>query len=112
MPLQKWSEQIWVCQTSQEPAFSEDIELLKSQYAVAEQPPHVVIDLSGVDMLNSSNISQMLMVRKLATESGRRVRLAGPNNAVWSVFLTAGLDKVFDFSQDTSIALTELQLGG
>ncbi len=112
MPLQKWSDQIWVCQMSQEPAFSEDMDVLKSQYASAKEPPHVVIDLAGVEVLNSSNISQMLQIKKLAGESGRSLRLAGPNNAVWSVFLTAGLDKVFAFSQDTSMALAELQLGG
>lgn len=112
MPLQKWSDQIWVCQMSQEPAFSEDMDVLKTQYAAAEQPPHVVVDLSGVGVLNSSNISQMLQIKKLATDCGRSVRLAGPSTAVWSVFLTAGLDKVFAFSQDTSMALAELQLGG
>lgn len=112
MPLQKWSDHIWVSQMSEEPSFSEDIEVLKSQYASANEPPHIVIDLSQVAVLNSSNISQILQIRKLTTDQGRRMRVAGPNNAVWSVFLTAGLDKVFEFSQDTSIALAELQLGG
>jgi len=112
MPLQKWSDQIWVSKMSQDPTFSEDMEVLKSQYDAAEAPPHLVIDLSGVDILNSSNISQMLQMRKLAADNGRQLRLAGPSTAVWSVFLTAGLDKVFAFSQDTSIALTELQISG
>ncbi|MEM1107179.1 MAG: STAS domain-containing protein [Planctomycetota bacterium] len=112
MPLQKWSDQIWVSQMSEAPSFSEDIEVLKNQYAAAEEPPHVVIDLSQVRVLNSSNISQMLQIRKLTTDNDRRLRVAAPQDAVWSVFLTAGLDKVFEFSQDTSIALAELQLGG
>ncbi|MEM9420467.1 MAG: STAS domain-containing protein [Planctomycetota bacterium] len=112
MPLQKWSDQIWVSQMSQEPSFSEEIEVLKTQYAAAEKPPHVVIDLSQVPVLNSSNISQMLEIRKLAADQGRKVRIAGPTDAVWSVFLTASLDKVFEFSQDTSIALAELQILG
>ncbi|MEM6855027.1 MAG: STAS domain-containing protein [Planctomycetota bacterium] len=112
MPLQKWSDQIWVSQMSEAPSFSEDIEVLKNQYAAAEEPPHVVIDLSQVAVLNSSNISQLLEIQKTASGHDRRVRVAGPNNAVWSVFLTASLDKVFEFSQDTATALAELQLGG
>lgn len=112
MPLQKWSDQIWVCKTSNEPTFSDDMEVLASQYAGATPAPHVVIDLAGVDLLNSTNISQMLNLRNLTADAGRKLRLAGPGDAVWSVFLTAGLDKVFEFSQDTSIALAELQLGG
>lgn len=112
MPLQKWSEDIWVCKMADEPAFSDDMEVLVSQYPGATPSPHVVIDLAGVDVLNSTNISQMLNARKLTADAGKKLRLAGPGNAVWSVFLTAGLDKVFAFSQDTSIALAELQLGG
>ncbi|MEO1236767.1 MAG: STAS domain-containing protein [Planctomycetota bacterium] len=111
MPLQKWSEQIWVSQMSGEPAFSEDIEVLVGQYQSAETPPHVVFDLSGIEVLNSSNLSQMLKVRKLATDAGRQVRIAAPTNAVWTVFLTTGLDQVFSFSQDTTTALAQLQLG-
>ena len=112
MPLQKWSEQIWVAQMSPEPAFSEELETLSAQYDGADESPHLVLDLSGVHMLNSSNLSHMLRVRKQATDQGQRVKIAGPSNAIWSVFLTMGLDKVFEFSQDTTTALAELQLGG
>lgn len=112
MPLQKWSDQIWLCQMSPEPSFSEEIDSFLSQFAAADPPPHLVIDLSGVEVLNSSNLSQMLKARKTVADRGGRVRVAGPSNAVWSLFLTTGLDKVFDFSQDTSMALAELQLGG
>ncbi|MEM7624644.1 MAG: STAS domain-containing protein [Planctomycetota bacterium] len=110
MPLQKWSDQIWLCQMSPEPTFSEEIDTLVGQFGKAEPKPHVVIDLSGLDVLNSSNLSQMLRVRKLVTDAGSKLRIAGPTNAVWSLFLTTGLDKVFDFAQDTMMALAELQI--
>lgn len=112
MPLQKWSNEIWVCKMSDDPGFSDDMDLLASQYVAAVSSPHVVIDLAGVDLLNSTNISQMLRVRTLTADRSRKLRLAGPSNAVWTVLLTAGLDRVFNFSHDTSIALADLQLGG
>ncbi|MEM8738976.1 MAG: STAS domain-containing protein [Planctomycetota bacterium] len=111
MPLQKWSDDIWVCQLSSEPAFSEDVDTLLSRYEASGAPPHVVLDLSEAEVLNSSNLSQMLRVRKLVSDAGRRVKISGPSNAVWTLFLTMGLDQVFDFAQDTATALAELQLG-
>ena len=110
MPLQKWSDQIWLCQMSPAPTFSEEIDTLLGQFGKAEPKPHVVLDLSGVEVLNSSNLSQMLRVRKVVTEEGSKMRVAGPTDAVWSLLLTTGLDKVFDFAQDTMMALAELQI--
>jgi len=112
MPLQKWSEEIWISQLSPEPAFSEEMDVLALQYAGAEEPPHLVLDLSEVEVLNSSNLSQMLRLRKIVSGCSRRVRVAGPSDAVRSLLRTTGLDKVFELSQDTATALAELQLGG
>lgn len=111
MSLQKWSDQIWIAQMSAQPVFSEEIDSLTAQFEKASPSPHVVIDLSGVQTLNSSNLSQLLRVRKLAGDAGSGVRVAAPTDAVWTLFLTTGLDKVFQFSRDTTTALTELQLG-
>lgn len=110
MPLQKWSDQIWVSQMSPEPSFSDEIEALSSQFAKAQEKPHVVIDLAGVSALNSSNLAQLLNIRKQVNAEERRLRIAGPSNSVWSLFLTTGLDKVFEFSSDTATALAELQM--
>ena len=112
MPLQKWSEHIWLSQPSDGHAFSDEMDVLLSQYSAAELSPHMVVDLSGMTRLNSTHIAQLLRLRKLVVDRERKMRIAGPNNAVWTVFLTAGLDQVFEFSTDTTVALAELQLGG
>ena len=112
MPLQKWSEDIWLVQLFNEPAFSEELELSISQFAAADPPPHVVVDLGGVDSVNSSNLSQLLRLRKLTADRDKLLKLAHPSNTVWSVFLSTSLDGVFDFSSDTMTALAELQLLG
>lgn len=110
MPLQKWSDQIWVSQMSPEPNFSDEIEALKSQFGKAQDKPHVVIDLTGLSAVNSSNLAQLLNIRKLVNAEERHLRIAGPTNPVWTVFLTSSLDKVFEFSSDTATALAELQM--
>ncbi len=112
MPLQKWSDDIWLVKLYNEPSFSDELETLFSQYSSNELPPHVVIDLAGVDTVNSSNLSQLLRLRKMTADRGRQLKIATPSDAVWSVFLSTSLDNVFAFSSDTMTALAQLQLTG
>ena len=110
MSIQKWSEQIWVTQLADEPAFSDDMAWLRDETAKAEQMPDLVLDLSGVDHVNSSQLAQLLRLRKIVADRKTRLRLAGPPDSVWAVFLATGLDKVFDFSENVTTALAELQM--
>jgi anti-anti-sigma regulatory factor len=52
-----------------------------------------------------------LRLRKAITDRKAQLRLTAPGDPVWAVFLTTGLDKVFQFSHDTTTALAELQIG-
>lgn len=110
MPLQRWSDQIWVVQLATDPAFSDELDSLREQAAGAQPQPDIVLDFSEVTHLNSSNLSQLLRLRKDVIDREARLRLAGPPDHVWAVFLATGLDKVFDFATDTSTALAELQI--
>ena len=112
MAIQKWSERIWVAQLAQDPEFVEDMEVLQQAARSDQFVPDMVLDLAGVDHINSSNLSQMLTLRKLVTQHEAKVIVAGPTNSVWAVMLTAGLDKLFHFAPDTMTALAELQLEG
>ncbi|MEM7680764.1 MAG: STAS domain-containing protein [Planctomycetota bacterium] len=110
MALQKWSESIWVATPGTDPAFSDEVEGLSTTLAHHEPPPHLVVDLEDCHHLNSSNLSQLLRLRKACADRGVQLRLAAPNNAAWSIFMTTGLDKVFSFSRDRLTALAELQM--
>lgn len=112
MAIQKWSEKIWVAQLGEEPALSEELDALLDESRQQSSPPHLVLDLSQVGMINSSNLAAMLRLRKQSIERDVKLRLAAPNNSVWAVFLTTGLDKVFEFRQDTASALADLQMSG
>lgn len=110
MPIQQWSKHIWVAQLGNEPTLSEDLLSLKERAEQAQPTPDIVLDLSGVSQLNSSNLSQILRVRKLAVDRETKLILAGPGDTIWAVFLTTGLDKVFEFVGEVSTALTSLQM--
>ena len=112
MSLQKWSDDIWIKQLADRPALSEDLDIVTERYRKQDSPPHLILDLSQVTAIGSSNLSQMIVLHKHAHQHGRRLMVAAPDNAVWSVFITASLDKFFDFAEDPAAGLADLQIGG
>jgi anti-anti-sigma factor len=113
MPLNDWSDSIVIAELSDEPAFSEDLDALQARLEGGEDgdAPDVILDMRGVTYLNSSNIAQLLRLRKRLIMSGRRLRICSANDSVWSVMLTTGLDTVFNFTEDVSTSLASLQIG-
>ena len=110
MSIKEWSENIILGEMQDDPSFSEDMNLLQE---MVEQRPgcHVVLDLSNVTFLNSSNIARLLKIRKpLLAEPVGRLRLCGINTNVWGVFLVTGLDKIFEFCDDVSSGLASVQI--
>ena len=112
MSLQKWSDDIWIKRLADRPALTEDLEVITERYRAAAPPPHLILDLAPVTTVGSANLSQMIVLQKHAHQHGRRLKIASPDNAVWSVFITASLDKFFDFAEDPAAGLADLQIGG
>lgn len=110
MPLTEWSDEILLVELAEEPIFSEEMGNLISRLERGEAR-HVVLDLRSVLTLNSSNLAQLLRLRKKVLSLNRRLRLCGVRDTVWSVLLVTGLDKVFDFNEDVSAALASTQMG-
>jgi len=110
--VQKWSDQISIVKLQDDPAFTEDMDYLADKAVAPDRMPHLILDLSAVKHLVSSNLSALLRLRKLAIDREIKLRLSAPPDAVWVVFITTGLDKVFEFNHDVSTSLAELQLGG
>lgn len=108
----EWSEDIVICDLADEPQLSEELGDLYQQLQERQgaEMPNVVLDLSKISYLNSSNIAQMLRLRKILVESNRKIKLSGVVDAVWSIMLLTGLDKVFDFAPDKPTAIAAFQL--
>lgn len=109
MTVKSWSDDILLVELEDEPQFSEDLQATMDR--LADQPRHVVLNFSQVGQINSSNISQLLRVRKKTIETDRRLKLCCMNDGAWSVMLTTGLEKIFSFADDVPTALAGLQLG-
>ena len=111
MPIQEWSESTLIAEMSDEPMFSEDFDALITRLeAGSDGMPDVIVNLLGVSKLNSSNLSQLLRLRKLLLSGGRRLRICSVHDSLWSVFLVTGLEKLFEFTDDVATSLASLQI--
>jgi len=110
MPIQPWSDSIWLITLDEEPALSEDLINAQDQSQRAEPMPNIVLDFSCVKQVNSSNLAQLLRLRKTAIDRGSRLKLAAIPNSIWVVFLTTGLTNIFDFAEDLPTALAAIQM--
>ena len=108
MPFERWSDQVAVVHLADDPQFAEDME--QAQALVKSDRVNVVLDFGGVHFVNSSNISQLLKLRKQTVAVETRMILCAMNNQVWGAFLVTGLDKIFEFSDNVMTGLATLQL--
>ncbi len=112
MPINEWSDDILIAELTDEPAFSDEMESLVRRVEQTDGPRRdVIVNMKAVDYVNSTNIAQLLKLRKSVEQAGRRLRVCAVNDQVWSVIIITGLDKIFDFTDDVSTSLASLQLG-
>jgi len=69
----------------------------------------VIIDFSKVEIINSSNISNLLILRSMLHEHGRQLILCNVAMVTKCIFIVAGLDEIFVFADDKSSALAAMQ---
>lgn len=107
-----WSDEILISNLADEPDLSDELSEIHARLEGLEatQTPDVVLNLSAVTHLNSSNIAQLLRLRTVLQQRERRLALCSVANPVWSTMLLTGLDKVFDFAPDPATALASLQI--
>ena len=114
MAIEDWSERVVIAHLSGEPQFSDDLQTILDRHAAAvaasEPAMDVVLDFAAVRFVTSSQIAQLLKLRKEVAASGSRLVLCGVEAQTWGAFLVAGLDKVFGFSDAVPTALATLQL--
>ncbi|MFQ5424159.1 MAG: STAS domain-containing protein [Phycisphaerae bacterium] len=110
MGIKDWSENIIVADLQDDPQFTEELNAL-SDLVQKRNGCDVVLDLSCITYLNSSNIAKLLKLRKLLqSDAPGRLKLCAINDSVWGVLLVTGLDNIFDFCDDVPSGLASLQM--
>lgn len=111
MPTE-WSDNIVVSELSDEPALSEELHSIIDRVTSGGKivSPHVVLNFSQVSYINSSNLAQLLSLRKAVTERDAQLVLCSVSDSVWSVFQVTRLDNMFRNVPDPLTALAYLQI--
>jgi len=109
MGIQNWSENIVLVDLPAEPEIADE---LKAVLDIVRDRGDcdVVIDFSGVDILTSSSLSALLKLRKLLSDCGRRLVFCNVAAATKNIFVTTGIDEIFEFVGDKFLALAGLQM--
>jgi anti-anti-sigma factor len=89
---------------SKEPNIADELKVVNE--TVSNKPDcDVIVDFSGVELITSSSISNLLILRNLLSEHGRRLILCNVAVVTKCIFTVAGLDEVFEFVNDQPTAL-------
>lgn len=108
-----WSDNIVIANLADEPALSDELAMIceRVEDAGGEDPiPHAVLDFQAVSYVNSSNIAQLLRLRKNLEAHSRQLVCAGVSDEVMSVLVVTGLNKVFQFAPDMLTAIASIQI--
>ena len=108
MSLNQWNDDIVILELLDEPDFSEDTDVLLAKLRDDQNYPDVVIDLQKVSNLNSSNLGALIEIKKLLQTKDKRMIICNISDSIWSTMLATGLDQVFEFIENTMVALASL----
>jgi len=73
------------------PALAEEIDKI-----VATRPPAVIVDLSSLDLIDSSGVAALVKLYKGVRSSGGAITIAGARDQPLAIFKLLRMDKVFN----------------
>ncbi len=68
----------------------------------------IIMDFSGVEIINSWNISNLLILRSLLDDSEHTLILCNLSTVTKCIFVVAGLSEIFTFADNRPAALEAL----
>lgn len=92
---------------AEEPHIAEEIKRV-NEVATEKCTCNVIIDFTGVELITSSTISNLIILHKFLLTQSRKVVLTNLAFVTKCIFTVAGLDKVFEFADDHSTAMSAL----
>ena len=90
-----------------DPKISEELKKL-NEILIQKRDCDVVLDFSNVEVINSSNISNLLILRAFLENNGRKFILFHVRTITKCIFVVAGLSDLFVFIDDMEDVLKNL----
>ena len=69
----------------------------------------VIVDFYKVEIINSWNISNLLILRDMLEDAGRKLILCNINTLTRYIFVVAGLSEIFVFADNRPAALAAIR---
>src|SRR4030042_985293 len=108
MSFENWSDDVLLVSLPAEPEISDELGAVVEMVRGKRQCD-LVIDFSGVRLITSATIAELLKLRELLIESGRRLVLCSVSRLIKGIFTVAALSHAFQFADDTSAALKSIE---
>ena len=109
MAIQKFSENVLLVDLPfKEPQIGEELKSI-NEIVSNRDDCDVIVDFFRVEIITSSSLSNLIILRRLLCEHGRELILCNVAIVTKYIFTVAGLDKVFDFVDDKFAALAAVE---
>lgn len=109
MGIQNLSEDVLlVTLPLKEPQITNELKKL-NEFVSDRSNYNVIIDFSRVEVINSSSISNLLILRRLLQERERKLILSNVAIVTKCILMVADIDKLFTFADAPSTALETMQ---
>ena len=95
---------------SREPELRRELEII-NEIIYGRDDCNVIISLANIETLTSASITKLVMLHNSLTQNGRSLILCRVGLPTKGIFATAGLNSLFNFVNDVSDALTNIQPG-
>ena len=109
MSIENVSEDITLIDLPHDGASRADELKLVNEMVSKKNDNHVIVDFSNVEIINSWNISNLLILRDLLKESGHQLILCGIATVTKCIFVVAGLSDIFVLADDRAAALKAIR---
>ena len=76
--------------------------------ALADGAHHIVVNLAGVPMMDSSGIGSLIRCHSAVSAAGGKLKIVGATNTVMQAFKVTRLDRVLELHADEKSALAAL----
>ena len=108
MGIRNLSENIIIAELSSDgPERADELKNLNEKISENRQYD-VIVDFSKVEIINSWNISNLLILRGMLEQAGRKLILSNISTVTRCIFVVAGLSEIFVFVDDKSAALAAI----
>ena len=93
---------------SREPELQRELEII-NKIVHGRSDCNVIISLANIEMLTSSSLGRLISLHNSLSEKNCKLILCRLNLPTKGIFVTAGLNKLFDFAEDVFAAMTKIK---